>query len=385
MISLIELLTNKQINKSDYNAILSAIVSGKGPLPLVEYGKTNDLYNTLIKEVDDKISKLIASNTDTRTIRTAIYIGSITGITSNITTHVIFNCRKQGAIHFGILGSDLKPFIHNLPKYIDMKTRKICSPFTLSDFTKVYPVFLRKMIVSITVNLMLFEHLFETHKITVTSEYKTKIIGHLGGEVKIEIPVDQQHLLEYFADESLEHPNNPRKVTEGRFNFNKNGITHSVTNRLLLEICIYISKISIETESKIFESYITSYDISEFLQSDKDIATCGWNHHSRIIIKVDSSNIVIIDPWMKFIPRALEPELIKANPDINFTILQRTIKDQLNGEGSCVLCSMSRLLSIALEYKQTSLPLIEICNKPISDINAYLVGRMYRICTGQIT
>lgn len=380
MMSLTEILSTKQINLTEYNAILSAIVSGKAPLPLVEYGKTNNLYNTFYKQIDDKISKLIEEK-ETRPIRKSIYNGLTSHCKLNITTHVVFNCREQNTIHFGILGSDLKPFIHNLPKYVDNKTKKICGPFTLKDFTKVYPSFLRKMIVSITVNLILFEHLFDTHGIKINSSYEIKNVGHIGGEVKFEIPPNQLHLLEYFDEKSLLHSNNPQKVANGRFNFNKNGIVQSVTNKLLTEICNYLTIISAKNKDKIFTSYITSYDISDFLRSDKVIATCGWNRHSRIIVKTDSNNIVIIDPWMKFIPRALEPELTKANPTITFTMMQRTLKDQLNGEGSCVLCSMSRLLQIAMNYDGSNL--IDICDEPIFDINAYLIARMYRICTGQ--
>ena len=254
---------------------------------------------------------------------------------------------------------------------------------------------------------------------------------------------------EYFNQYSLNHPNNPQKVAEGKFNFNKNGITHPVANKILSELRNYLEKISIE--SKIFESYITSYDISNFLSSDKQIATCGWNRHARIIVKTESNTITIIDPWMKFIPRSLEPELVKANPGINFIMLQRKTKDQVTGEGSCVLCSMARLLTIAVEFGKSSLSfneickktkfgkssfsfdeicefgklslsfneicefgksslsfneicefgksslslneicefgksslsLNEICEKQISDINAYLIGRIYRIATGQ--
>jgi hypothetical protein len=390
MTSLDELLLTKRINRSDFNSIMSAIISGKGHPLLVEYGSQTNLYHTFTDQVDKKIAKLINENTETKPIRKLLY-GSIEesiGRTSNITTWVVFNCRDQNTINFGILGSDIKPFIHNLPKYIDNKTRRVCSPYTLSDYTKVYPSFLRKLIIAITTNLMLLDNLFKINNIVVTNDFTEKTTGHLGGEVIINIPTELLHLTEYFNEQSLSHQNNPQKVSEGRFNFNKNGLTHSIANKLIGEIHTYLNKLdnplTKQNASKLYESYIVSYDISDFIQSDKEIAVCGWNRHSRVIVKskTNPNEIIVIDPWMKYIPRSLVPELQNANPTITFTMLQRSIKDQLNGEGSCVLCSMSRLLMIVSEYEDDGL-LLEICNKPISDINAFLIGKFYRIATGQ--
>jgi hypothetical protein len=387
---LTELFTERTINRSTYNDILGSIISGRTHPILSEYGELKDIRATYVEKINEKIESMLTTP-ETDRVKKAIYVGPDASFeianehfakrVSNISTWVVFNCKYQGEINFGILGSDLRSFISLLPKYVDCKTNRILRPFTLSDFTKIYPSFLRNLFVTITVNLMLFDNLVNRGQIFVVEQFTKREFGQLGSEVQIEIPPDFAHLTKYFNFRSLTHQHNPRKMSEGLYNFNKNGVTHIVANKLIREIIKYKSQIS--DQDNIFDNYIVAYDISDFLASDKQIAVCAWDKHARIIVKskFDANEIVIIDSWMKYIPRKVGIELKKSHPNIKFTMLWRNIQDQTN-EGSCVLCSMARLLNIAFEYNGNNLA--ELCDIPIKDINAFLIARMYRTCMGQM-
>ena len=376
MLSLSNLIETKTLNRSNYSNILGTIISANTPSILEEWGSNQQIdcvdktkiqfYTSFVENKITEISndeikiKKFAQHT---IFKCNIFAGDANGpYACNISTWVVFNfinkkssnvtvtVTETNKLSFGIFGSDLKPFIRNMPTYINKLTGTRHGPLTLSDFTKVYPEQMKQTIVTISVNLMLFRDLLISNQIELTDDYIKSSVGYLGREVDFEIPTMFSQLLKckYLTPESIYHENNPYKISNGLFNFNKNGIVDTSAGKIIKQLAQVMDLIG--KNNIVYPVYISSYDVSDFIQSINKIAICGINKHARTLIKYEDK-ILIVDPWMDFLPRIVCHNLTQANKGVQFVMIKREIKDQAKNEGSCVLCAIVRALFIATNYE----------------------------------
>ncbi len=136
-------------------------------------------------------------------------------------------------------------------------------------------------------------------------------------------------------------------------------------------------------------------DADEFDDSSSFLTDSTLDSEKIELAKKNMSKyeIWIVDPWMRKLPYDLSNKLSEKNsPELVIKLLNRTIKDQ-NKEGSCVLCSLARLIylmsSIYQESKDPIIPsgsnleleFIKNLNTPLPDFYAYLAKYLYRKTT----
>ena len=101
-------------------------------------------------------------------------------------------------------------------------------------------------------------------------------------------------------------------------------------------------------------------------------------------INFDEYDIWIIDPWKQRLKKETWDNIIQINSKINIQFVKRIRKDQ-GKEGSCVLCSLARILytihSVDFDNnEEISLRLKENLSNPIPDFIAYITSYIFRNC-----
>ena len=281
----------------------------------------------------------------------------------NIDVHIQ---KSKDKIHFYIVGPDLVNYFIYLPKIAQY-------PRTGTANSKWYGIECKDHLVSVAVKLKLLEHLL--FGIRISESYATGVTGILGVEVPFEIPSKYTEY-EFISSESqIMDQKNPTKISGGIFLFGKNGVKPTCTEELLGELRTRFSHI----EMHVYPSVIREYDLADFVGSPYKFAICAWNKHARILVKsCRGVDILIIDPWMNGLPRAISTILIPTNPAIKIGFFSRTIKDQKT-EGSCVFCAFARLVSLVDSFclNDSDKAFISSALKPIDDFYAYLIKTIY--------
>ena len=384
------------MNRTKLNSIIVTILSGKIPDELrtvsekIFNEKSN--YDFHINKVNDLLKEVICFNSQS-------IFRELSRI--NITKDPIIKIflilkKKDGKINFYFCGDDLKDFYMHLPTFIDNKLKKSIGPVTGTNNSKWYPydIGYNKYIKNVSLNLRLLDIYLKNVKIVDSYDEKTN--GILGLEVKFEIP-------ESFKDNSfvndineLNSTLNPTKINNGIFIFGKNGITNSCIKNMFS----IIEKNLPFIYTKLYPHLIIDYDLNDFMNSSFTFALSCWNRHCRILIKQkndkkiekiidpnfdiielnfmnfyhDNDIIKILDPWMNYLPECINNDLKKHNTDIFFQFIQRNTKDQIKGEGSCVLSGFARLLFLICHDDNY----LNILNLKIPDFYAYLAKLIYR-------
>ena len=388
-----------EINKTKLNRMIITILCGHIPYELKIIGekifneKSN--YDFHINKVNDLLKLVVCSNTPT-------IFKELSRL--NITKEPIIKIyliikKKDGKIDFYFCGNDLKDFHMHLPKFTDNKAKKIIKPTTGTNNSKWYSYdsAFNKYIRNVSLNLRLLDIYLKN--VNIIDIYDEKIYGILGLEVKFEIPESLKDNSFVNDINELNSTLNPTKIDNGMFIFGKNGITDSSIKNMFL----IIEKELPSIYAKIYPHLIIDCDLNDFMNSSNDFALSCWNKHCRILIKqknnkcidkcIDKCNeemidpeldimnsyhnndiIQILDPWMNFLPICINNELKKNNRDILFQFVQRNTKDQIKGEGSCVLSGFARLLFLINEDDIY----FNKFNLKIPDFYAYLAKLIYR-------
>ncbi|VBB17584.1 hypothetical protein YASMINEVIRUS_47 [Yasminevirus sp. GU-2018] len=121
--------------------------------------------------------------------------------------------------------------------------------------------------------------------------------------------------------------------------------------------------------------------ITEFWESTSVVAILSFSHHTRLLIKSsDFGKMYVVDPWKKYSKyetNIFYDDIIKTAEScgINIVFLERDIRDQPKGEGSCSLASFARAV-----YVCTSLHLIYkddlVNNHPVDVIDDNVLFRL---------
>ena len=325
-------------------------------------GKINQLsHKTRIEEIDE-----FARHTYKSKILSVISIARRPIIDINVQVTVT----QLGDTKYVIFGSDLRKYHMYLPKIYDCATGQTHRPQIGVKHSRWYPHYMAFTMKNISLHLRMLDLYLKNNSVVITQNYTTSIAGILGLEVPFDIPEKYSELF----DKDVECDSNPIKKCSGIFVFGKNGVSSENSNLMAEEASkiigfahIYPAKIKIPE------------DINQFILSSQTIAIGTWNRHARILIKQNDKNIVeILDPWKKCIEnKVLDQFNFYANTHLwNVVFISRGIKDQVYGEGSCVLVAFARLLYIASIGKESHNTMYYY--KPIPDFFAFLSNYLYR-------
>lgn len=318
-------------------------------------GKSNMIFHN--GYVQNQIDKVMSSEGKRDYTISRISLSKYNKI--NIDIHI----QKSGEkIQFYLAGPDLRNYYMYLPKLGPY-------PHTGTSNSKWYDIAYRTHMVSIAVNLKLLEIML--FGIRISDTYTVSTTGILGLEVPFDIPLVYQSVDILTDQKYLLNSSNPSKISDGMFLYGKNGVKSEDTDKILSQLRINFPHI----ENSVYPVVIRDWDLSEYVNSSYRFALCSWNRHARILIKsCKGCDVIIIDPWMNGLPRVISSVLAPANRKIRIGFFSRTIKDQ-EGEGSCVFCALSRLISL-VDSTEIEQPEVS-ANKPVSDFYAYLVKTVY--------
>ncbi len=337
---------------------------------------------------------------------------------------------SSGKVNFYFVGRDLAFCYRSLPSYtVNLpNNRKInIYPRTGTSHSKFYPDLVEKPLIEIAINFRMLELYGRNQKMTTGALMKSNRL--LGSDIPFDIPQLFSNWEELISSQEINSEENPIKIKDGQFFYGKNGVSGGRTGWMLTKLFENIPHFSQLCCPRV----ISSYDLTRFIMSDFVFAMTSWNRHSRLIIKLNKSDeefetaslvedneveetenvigdevelesepdeqesnhdldmdlikakfssvkILIIDPWMKRLPEKVFTKLNEKNNLLDFKLYNRVIRDQ-NKEGSCVLCTLSRLIylmsSVSIDSdlnKEIELHL----NKPIPDFYAYLTKFLFR-------
>jgi len=368
---LIDNFTNGFVTMSDFKYLITNVFKGNyTDISLLErIGSrnhpfsqdpitNNDFHTSLIEEQITKVC-----STDTFNKNKKDYVISRISLSKSNRINIDLHIQKiNDKIQFYLVGSDLKDYFMFLPKLGHY-------PHTGSLNSKWYGYEYKSYMIKIALGLKLIEIMLFGIKIQNIYNINETKTGILGLEVQFEIPTKYKTYDMLNLQSSTRCSLNPIKISDGIFLYGKNGINHESSNKII-SILRTFSHIS----DLLFPTIITNYDLIEFNTSTYHFAICSWNNHARILVKTGKINIMIIDPWMKFLPRIISNSLslVLVNSGIKVGFFSRNQKDQTS-EGSCMLCILARLIFMIDSEESIEK---NIC-KPIPDFYAYFVKKMY--------
>ena len=314
-------------------------------------GQSNTDFHSVL--IANQIEKVYSSKGKKDFVLSRISLAKTNHI--NIDMHVQ---KTDNKIQFYLVGSDLKYYFMFLPKVGHY-------PHTGTSNSKWYGYESKSHMIKIAIGLKLIEiMLFSTR---INQMYDLNSTGILGLEVQFDIPDKYIQYQMLSLETSIRSSSNPIKMHEGIFIYGKNGINTDMTDKMIL----MLNSIFSHTSELLFPTIIKNYDLVEFNSSPYTHAICSWNHHARILVKIEG-RIMIIDPWMKYLPRVVRENLTNSNIKIGF--FSRNQKDQ-STEGSCVFCVFARVLFMIDSTDSVE----KNISKPIPDFYAYLVKIIYNL------
>ncbi len=350
---------------------------------------------------------------------------------------------SSGKINFYFVGRDLAFCYKSLPSYtVNLpNNRKInIYPRTGTSHSKFYPDLVEKPLIEIAINFRMLELYGRNQKMTTGALMKSNRL--LGSDIPFDIPQLFGIWEELVSSQEINSGENPIKIKDGQFFYGKNGVGGGRTGWMLTKLFENIPHFAQLCCPRVISSYdLTRFIMSDFVfamtswnrhsrliiklnKSDEEFETAGPledneteesdnsnqvgnnneetenaigdevelesehdeqepNHDLDMDLvkdKFSSVKILIIDPWMKRLPEKVFTKLNEKNNLLDFKLYNRLIRDQ-NKEGSCVLCTLSRLIylmsSVSIDSdlnKEIELQL----NKPIPDFYAYLSKFLFR-------
>lgn len=352
--------TNRFVTMTDLKYLITNVFSGID-IPLLETigisthpsGQSNIDFHTVL--IANQVAKIDSSEGKRDYIISRISLSKVNHI--NIDLHVQ---KSDNKIQFYLVGSDLKNYFMFLPKIGHY-------PRTGTSNSKWYGYEAKSHMIKIALGLKLIEIML--FSIQIKSTYDLISNGILGLEVNFDIP--DKYISYHFItlETSIRSSSNPIKISEGIFMYGKNGLNNESCDKM---ITLLISQLT-HINELLFPSVIKNYELIDFNSSHYTYAICCWNHHARILAKIERS-IIIIDPWMKYLPRIIRENLTIANSNIKIGFFSRNQKDQTS-EGSCVFCVFARVIFM---IDTNDLVQKNVC-KPIPDFYAYLVKIIYNL------
>lgn len=358
--------TNGFVTMTDLKYLVTSVFRGTS-VQLLEIigssthpsGQSNtDFHSVLIK---NQVEKVYSYEGKKDFLLSRISLAKINHI--NIDLHVQ---KSDNKVQFYLVGLDLKHYFMFLPKIGHY-------PHTGTSNSKWYGYESKSYMIKIALGLKLIEIML--FNIRIKQTYDLNSTGILGLEVNFDIPDKYIMYQMQLLDTSIRSSSNPIKISEGIFVYGKNGINANITNKMMLMLNSKFSHIS----ELLFPTIIKNYNLVEFNSSHYTYAICCWNHHARILVKIQE-RIMIIDPWMQYLPRIVRENLALTNSNIKIGFFSRDQKDQTS-EGSCVFCVFARVIfMIDSDVSiQPNVSIRENISKPIPDFYAYLVKIIYNL------
>jgi hypothetical protein len=369
---------SNHINKSELFEIVERILEGKWRLnPLLDniskenspqIGETNNIFHT------SQIKSLMqttynSSRASSQKILSLITVRRLPTVKIYVTYSIDAN-----KANFVLQGDDLKGYIHRLPSWIDNQSQKRCFPKTGTKHSKWYPAFLENRFTEIAIGLRMLEiFLMRTQ---VDDTYTSKEVGVLELDVKVDIPQD---LKDYLV--GYDKVQNPKKLGDGKFLFKVNGVPMSKEASAIEHLA------ELPRFKMMYSKYLTDDEANlkewdDYITSDKLFAAAAWMRHARLLIKQpDKKKIIVIDPWMKSIEgsesfKKLSTHVESIGWSLEFS--RREIRDQMQGEGSCCVARLARLLHLADTYATTD-DFDKAMDSPLPDIHALIASASIRI------
>ena len=352
--------TNGFVNMTDLKYLVTTLFRGIN-VPLLEIigssthpsGKSNNDFHSML--IENQVKKVYSYEGKKDFLISRISLAKKNHI--NIDLHVQ---KSDNKVQFYFVGSDLKYYFMFLPKINHY-------PHTGTSNSKWYGYESKSYMIKIALGLKLIEIML--FNIRINQTYDLNSTGILGLEVNFDISDKYIAYQMLTLDKSIRSSSNPIKISEGIFIYGKNGINNDIIDKMILILNLKFSHIS----ELLFPIIIKNYDLFEFNSSNYTYAICSWNHHARILVKIEDK-IMIIDPWMKYLPIVVRENLTLLNSDIKIGFFSRNQKDQTS-EGSCVFCVFARVIFMIDSYESIQK---NIC-KPIPDFYAYLVKIIYNL------
>ena len=425
--------TNESIDK-----IIISIVSGKNPIEINDI--KDDIHPKTFKPNyethKEQINQLIAQINNNDSNKKMFVLSRISYLKPNIIDIDLCVCKSdQKKIQYYFVGRDLGKYYKFLPCYeLNLGNRKISiRPKTGTSHAKFYPDCVKDFMIEIAINLRMLELYCKKCKMVPGHMLKeTKLLGSI---IPFDIPPFYKDWVELTDHNEIYSQDNPVKIAEGKFLFGKNGITSGRAGWMLNLLFDKYPQFKNYCCPRVFNTC----DLNKFILSEYTFAITSWKQHSRFIIKIKKTddinydnislenmitdlneesdenkldpeineesdeskdleesekniiglyNILIIDPWMKKLPDLVKNKLEQKNPLNEIKFFNRIIKDQ-SKEGSCVLCTLARLIylisSLYLINKEEQIEnnnlineYIKCLNTPVPDFYAYLVKFLYR-------
>lgn len=431
--------TNLEIDK-----IIISIISGKNPIEINDI--KDDIYPRSFKSNynthKEKIIQLIDKIESNQSNKKMYVLSRLSYLKPNIIDIDLCVSKSfDNKIQYYFVGRDLAKYYRFLPCYeLNLVHKKIqIRPKTGTSHAKFYPDCVKDYMVEIAINLRMLELYCKKYKMVTGHTLKqTKLLGSI---ITFEIPEYYKGWAELIDPKQINSQDNPVKISEGKFLFGKNGITSGRAGWMLN---LLFEKFP-EFKSYCCPRVFNTCDLNNFILSGYTYAVTSWHRHSRFIIKIKKTddinnlyeieeskslinkdsdeetnddtkddiseynesndldnvdlsesnlktisqyNILVIDPWMRSLPELVKNKLEQKNPLIEIKVYNRIIKDQ-SKEGSCVLCTLARLIylitSVYFIDKQNItdnsnliIKYTKYLNKPIPDFYAYLVKFLFR-------
>ncbi len=430
----------------EIDKIIISIVSGKNPIEINDIKddihprtfKTN--YSTHKEQIAQLVTKIESNESNKK----MYLLSRISYSKPNIIDIDLCVAKSDvGKIQYYFVGRDLAKFYRFLPCYeFSIGNRKIqIRPKTGTSHAKFYPDSVKDYMIEIAINLRMLDLYCKKYKMVTGHTLKeTKMLGLI---IPFEIPEFYRGWTELLDSTEINSQDNPVKISEGKFLFGKNGITSGRAGWMLNLLFDKFPEFRKYCCPRVFNTC----DLNNFILSEQTFAVTSWQRHSRFIIKVKKThdnidlkeniqesevdekekieneetkldivdndesdensdlnniklsdanlakisqyNILIVDPWMRGLPEIVKNKLEEKNPLVEIKMYNRIIKDQ-SKEGSCVLCTLARLI-----YLITSIYLVDkeinesnesnlineytkYLNTPIPDFYAYLVKFLFR-------
>lgn len=432
--------TNLSIVNTEIDNIIINIISGKNPIEINDIKEETHPrtfkpnYDTHKEQINQFVAKI--ENNDTN--KKMFVLSRISYLKPNIIDIDLCVSKSDlNKIQYYFVGRDLAKYYRFLPCYeLNLCNKKISiRPKTGTSHAKFYPDCVKDFMVEIAINLRMLD--LYCKKCKMTTGYTLKKTKLLGLVIPFDIPEFYKDWVELANKSELDSHDNPVKISEGKFLFGKNGITNGRAGWMLN---LLFNKYP-QFNSYCCPRLLNTCNLNKFILSEYTFAVTSWKQHSRFIIKIKKSddinydniepehmtidlneesdgkkldsqydeeefdesinltesekkiiglyNILIIDPWMKKLPDLIKNKLEQKNPLNEIKIFNRMIKDQ-SKEGSCVLCTLARLIYLitslyfinkeGLDENNTTLinKYIKNLNTPIPDFYAYLVKFLYR-------
>ncbi len=433
------------IVNTEIDNIIINIISGRNPIEINDI-KEETHPRTFKPNYDthkEQINQLIVKIENNDSNKKMFVLSRISYLKPNIIDIDLCVSKSDlNKIQYYFVGRDLAKYYRFLPCYeLNLGNKKIpIRPKTGTSHAKFYPDCVKDFMVEIAINLRMLELYCKKCKMTTGHTLKeTKLLGLV---IPFDIPEFYQSWNELTDHNEINSQDNPVKMSEGKFLFGKNGITSGRAGWMLNLLFEKYPQFNSYCCPRVFNTC----DLNKFILSEYTFAVTSWKQHSRFIIKIKKSddinydnnkehehdilesteeisnilsdeeepnelideiideltnyteletkkiglyNILIVDPWMKKLPDLVKNKLELKNPLVEIKFLNRIIKDQ-SKEGSCVLCTLARLIYLITslyfinteELDENNITLVDKyikhLNTPMPDFYAYLVKFLYR-------